>query len=256
MASPIGFFDSGIGGLVIHAEVRRLLPEADLVYVADQAYLPYGGRTLEEVRARARVMTEVLLEEGAAVVVVACNSASAAALHHLRDRYPGTSFVGMEPAVRPAAGVTARGIVGVLATETTFRGELYADGVARHARDVAVVAQTCPGLAEAIEEEGPDGERTADLVDRYVGEVVARGADVVVLGCTHYSFVAERIRARAGVTVVDPATAVARQVVRVAGADGGGDGRSVFLTTGDPDRFADRLAELYGRRPPVGRLAR
>ncbi len=249
-AGSIGIFDSGVGGLGILREVRAVLPSADLVYVADQAHSPYGERGLAAVRERAFAVSEYLIEAGATTVVVACNSASAAALHELRDRFPTVSFVGMEPAVKPAVGATQRGTIGVLATEATFQGELFSSVVDRHARGVSVVARACPGLAAAIE----DGDDTDDLIRRFTSDVVRRGADTIVLGCTHYSFVAERIQVAAGdgVSVIDPAPAVARQVERVrSDHDGTGSGVTRFLTTGDPGRFVSQIERLTGSSHPT-----
>ncbi len=235
----IGIFDSGIGGLSVYREVRALLPDADIVYIADQGFGMYGERSLDEVRQRSVEIVEQLLDAGAGVVVVACNSASAAALHYLRDRFPDTPFVGMEPAVKPATGVSENGTIGVLATSATFQGELFASVVDRFAADHEVVAVACAGLAAAVEaDEGVD-----ELADRYVGEAIGGGADVLVLGCTHYSLIADRIAAAAGgVPIVDPAPAVAAQVARV--ADGNGSGTVRFITTGDETRFATQLARL------------
>ena len=247
----IGVFDSGVGGLGVLGEIRSLLPDASLVYVADQSFSPYGERGLDAVRDRAFAVSAYLIGEGATTVVVACNSASAAALHELRDRHPTVSFVGMEPAVKPAAGATRRGTIGVLATEATFQGELFSSVVDRHARGVSVVARACPGLAAAIEE----GDDVDDLVHRYTTDVVGRGADTIVLGCTHYSFVADQIRAAAGadVEVIDPAPAVARQTARVStGVTHRGPGATRYLTTGDPKRFAAQITRLTGDQIDVG----
>ena len=246
----IGVFDSGVGGLGVLGEIRLLLPDAALVYVADQAFSPYGERGLDAVRERAFAVSAYLIGEGATTVVVACNSASAAALHELRDRHPTVSFVGMEPAVKPAAGATRRGTIGVLATEATFQGELFASVVDRHARGVSIVARACPGLAAAIEE----GDDVDDLVHRYTTDVVGRGADTIVLGCTHYSFVADQIRAAAGadVEVIDPAPAVARQTARVStGVTHSEPGATRYLTTGDPERFAAQITRLTGDQRDV-----
>jgi glutamate racemase len=249
-ADAIGVFDSGVGGLAVLTEIRALLPTADLLYVADQAHAPYGERGLASVRARAFAISEYLIDEGVTTVVVACNSASAAALHELRERFPTVSFVGMEPAVKPAAGTTKRGMIGVLATEATFQGELFASVVDRHARGVSVIARACPGLAAAIE----DGADVDDLVNRYTADIVDRGADTIVLGCTHYSYVADRIRAAAGVgvEVIDPAPAVARQTARVrSDRDATGTGTTRFSTTGNPVRFAAQIERLVGTTPKV-----
>jgi len=243
----IGVFDSGVGGLGVLIEIRERLSRADLVYVADQAYAPYGERDLDDVRSRAFAVTGYLIGRGVGTVVVACNSASAAALHDLRDRFPDTAFVGMEPAVKPAAGSTRGGTIGVLATEATFQGALFASVVDRHAKDVVVVSRACPGLALAIE----DGADPGDLIDRYTADVVRKGADTIVLGCTHYSFVADRIRSAVGegIHVIDPAPAVARQVERV--SEGGADdgrGTTTYVTTGAPERFAAQIERLIGTR--------
>jgi glutamate racemase len=246
-AGSIGIFDSGVGGLGILSEVRALLPSANIVYVADQAYSPYGERGLAAVRERAFAISAYLIDVGVSTVVVACNSASAGALHELRDRFPTVSFVGMEPAIKPAVGATQRGTIGVLATEATFQGELFSSVVDRHARGVSVVARACPGLAAAIEE----GDDVGDMVRRFTTDVVGRGADTIVLGCTHYSFVADRIQTAAGdgVSVIDPAPAVARQVARVQSDDGvAGAGVTHYLTTGDADRFALQIERLTGIR--------
>jgi len=250
----IGVFDSGVGGLGVLREIRSLLPGADLVYVADQAFAPYGERGLGAVRARAFAISDYLIDAGSSTVVVACNSASAAALHELRERFPSTSFVGMEPAVKPAAGVTRRGTIGVLATEATFQGELFASVVDRHGRGVSVVARACPGLAAAIE----DGGDFDGLVNRYTEDVIGRGADTIVLGCTHYSFAADLIRAAAGpgVEVIDPAPAVARQTVRMRGDRAEtASGATRYLTTGNAGRFAAQIERLMGERVEVRSVA-
>jgi glutamate racemase len=250
----VAVFDSGVGGLSVLREIRRLLPEADLRYVADQAHAPYGERTLDEVRERAVAVSGHLIDRGAAVVVVACNSASAAALRHLRAVYPATPFVGMEPAVKPAALSSRRSVVGVLATEATFQGELFSSVVDRHARDVAVIARACPGLARAVEDLDLTDPELHRLLASYVEPVVARGADVLVLGCTHYSFLARQVAAIAGdgVQVIDPGPAVARRVAAVAADSGGasGSGGLDLATTGDPGAFSSQVERLLGWTEP------
>lgn len=249
-AGPITVFDSGVGGLTVLREIRTLLPDEDLLYLADNEYGPYGDRSLEEVRARSTRVVGSLVDRGAKMVVVACNSASAAALRGLRLRHPTTSIVGMEPAVKPAAIASDRAVIGVLATEATFQGKLFSSVVDRHARGVSVVARACPGLAAAIEADDPAIDQ---LLETYVGSLTGRGADVIVLGCTHYAFVADRVAAIAGpgVEIIDPAPAVARQVERVLGAErlrSGVEwsGTTVYLATGEAGRFAARAGELLG----------
>jgi len=244
-AGSIGIFDSGVGGLSILREVRALMPDRSLVYLADHAYAPYGSKGLEQVRRRSVAIARFLRERGAGTIVVACNTASAAALHHLRDVYPDTPFVGMEPAVKPAARRSARRVIGVLATPATFQGELYASVLDRHAAGVTVVEAAPEGLAMAIDE-----GRIADAVEILrvpIGEMIEAGVDRIVLGCTHYAFVADVVAELAGpgVEVIDPSPAVARQVVRVAGSSAA-VGPVEYLTTGDPDRFAVRVEGILG----------
>lgn len=247
MAS-VGIFDSGVGGLSVLAEFRRLAPEHPVIYLADQVWAPYGEKSLETVRQRAVAVTRFLVELGCELVVVACNSASAAALHHLRDVFPGVAFVGMEPAVKPAAGQSERGVIGVLATKATFQGELYASAVDRHATGTKVVEQACPGLAEAVERLGVDAPETIELVTRYVIPLRDAGIDTLVLGCTHYPFLLPTIERLAGdgITVIDPAPAVARQTLRLLGARATG-GTTTFLTTGEPAAFAAQIEILLDR---------
>ncbi len=242
---PVGIFDSGVGGLSVLAEFRKLAPDHAVVYLADQAWAPYGERGLTEVRDRAVAITDYLVGLGCRLVVVACNSASAAALHHLRETFPDVRFVGMEPAVKPAALQTRRGVIGVLATDATFQGELYASVLDRHANGAAVVEAACPGLAAAIERKGVDHEDTVELVDRYVAPLRQAGVDTIVLGCTHYPFVLLAIERAAGegITVIDPAPAVAKQALRLLGetAEGGG---TRYLTTGNSHGFAAQIEAL------------
>ena len=253
----IGVFDSGVGGLSVLREIRRLLPAADLVYLADQARAPYGERSLAEVRSFAEGITDHLIARGALPVVVACNTASAAALRHLRARRPESAFVGMEPAVKPAATLTSTGRIGVLATQATFQGELFADLVARYGEGVEVLTRACPGVAARMEEV-PEDPATADLLAAFALPLVEQGADVLVLGCTHYSFLRGALAARVGpgVTIVDPAAAVARQVARVA-TDAGtqiGAGATTYLTTGHPPRLAEQVRILLGETVRTGHV--
>jgi glutamate racemase len=238
------------------------LPDHDTLYLADQAHVPYGSRALEEVREFAVGITRFLLEEGADVIVVACNTASAAALHHLRAAFPHVPFVGMEPAVKPATENTRTGIVGVIATPATFEGELFASLVERFASDVRVLTQVCPGLVDAVEEGALDTSETLALLEKCLQPLVEAGIDELVLGCTHYPFLRPLIERVVGerVEIVDPAPAVARQVGRVL-AQYGLDvkkrraGRHLFYTTGDPTAFAAMLRRLVGYQGEVRGLS-
>ena len=259
MASqPLGIFDSGIGGLSILREIRARLPNHDLIYFADQAHVPYGPRPLDEVRQFSEAITRFLLEQGAGLIVVACNTASAAALHHLRATFPAIRFVGMEPAVKPAAETTESRVVGVLATPATFQGELYASVVERFAQGVRVINQTVPGLVERIEAGDLDGAASRRLLQAALDPLLAQGADTLVLACTHYPFVIPLITEIAGasVRVIDPAPAIARQAERVLGEIGlassaGESGRLRLITSGDASQLQAMAARVIGEHSPA-----
>ena len=214
LVAPIGVFDSGVGGLSVLREIRRLLPRADLVYLADSAYCPYGGRRRDEIRERARAISRFLVEQQhAQLIVVACNTATVAAIEDLRQSFQ-EPIVGMEPGVKPAAAITRTGVVGVLATGVTLAGSRFARLVERYAEGVEIITQPCPGLVEQVEA----GDLTSrDLVDTYVHRLTEERADTLVLGCTHYPFLKPLIAQAAGphVELVDTGPAVARQVMRV-----------------------------------------
>jgi len=231
----IGIFDSGVGGLTVYKEVRRLLPRAEVVYLADRGNAPYGNRSLAEVETIAAACTTHLLNLGASTVVVACNTASAAALHPLRAQFPSVPFVGMEPAIKPAAAMTRSGVVGVLATAATFQGELFSSLLDRYATGLEVITQACAGWAEMVEAGVVEGVLANQEVNRYLSPVLDMGADTLVLGCTHYPFLHNTIAAIAGPQrpIIDPAAAVAAQVARVA-TDPGDNGRTTLHSTGDP----------------------
>lgn len=208
----IGVYDSGIGGLSVWKELAALMPEQDYVYVADSSHCPYGAKSPDYIVSRARAVTDFLTGQGAEAVVVACNTATAAAISYLRSHY-SLPFVGMEPAVKPAALASRTGVVGVLATTNTFKGSLYRDTVMRYASGIRVIEKVGWGLVEAVER----GEVPTELIRRYVGEMTEEGADVIVLGCTHFPFLQPEIQAAAGpgVRVINPAPAVARQTRRI-----------------------------------------
>ncbi len=247
----VGVFDSGVGGLTVWREVARQLPHESTLYLADQAHVPYGERSLLEVRRFSEAIVRFLLDGGAKVVVVACNTASAAALHHLRRAFPEVPFVGMEPAVKPAVERTRTGVVGVLATEATFQGELFASLLDRYAEDAEVLTQVCPGLVEAVEAGEIETAETEALLRTYLTPLVEAGADQLVLGCTHYPFLRPAIERIAGseVSIIDPAPAVARQTGRVLARDDGRSNRSLparhqFYTTGDVATFTTIVKRL------------
>lgn len=267
--SPISVFDSGVGGLSVLRAIRQQLPHEPLIYLADQAHVPYGPRPLEQVRAFAEGITRFLLAPGtsrpstpgAKLIVVACNTASAAALQYLRQTFPNGFFVGMEPAVKPAAEHTRSGVVGVLATPATFQGALYTSVVERFAKGITVLSHTCPGLVAQIESGHLDTPEIRHILEDALHPMLEQGIDTVVLGCTHYPFVIPVIQEITGpeVRVIDPAPAVARQVGRLLderglrhppdkppvgyGIEPGEPG---IITTGDPRHLETLLPRLLG----------
>jgi len=220
-SAPVGVFDSGVGGISVLREIRRLLPHENLVYYADSGHCPYGGKTREQIQARAVAITEFLMARGAKLIVVACNTATIAAVEHLRATYP-IPFVGMEPAVKPAAAQTRSGVVGVLATGAALAGDKFHKLVAAHAGGVRVITQPCPGLVEQVEAGLLDAPETRALVERYTAPLLEQGTDVMVLGCTHYPFLRPLIQdvVGKGVSLIDTGAAVARQAQRLLEREG------------------------------------
>jgi glutamate racemase len=252
VSNPIGVFDSGVGGLSVLREIRRELPAEDLLYVADTANAPYGDRDAAFIRERALAIVARLADEGVKAVVVACNTATGLAVDALREHYD-LPIVAIEPAVKPAALQTRSGVIGVLATTQTLASERFSKLVATHASGVTVLTQPSPGLVEQVEAGDLSSEQTRMLVARYVGPIVARGADSIVLGCTHFPFLRRAIEAVAGpsVTIIDPATAVAREVRRrldaaVLLAPDAHHGTERVWTTGPAEKTRDVVASLWG----------
>ena len=240
MAS-IGIFDSGCGGLSVYRELVKVLPNERYLYFSDNAHCPYGEKTASYIQDRARAITDILLGMGADIIVVACNTATAAAIATLRAEYPQVPFIGMEPAVKPAALGTKTGVIGVLATAGTLKGSKYLHTRGIYGDDVEIVEHVGEGFVELVENGILDGPEAEATVRASVQPLLDEGADTIVLGCTHYPFlrpVIERV-AGPGVKVIDPAPAVARQTVRVLAEHGipTGDGPfSVDLYfSGEPD---------------------
>ncbi|HSU14794.1 glutamate racemase [Longimicrobium sp.] len=259
MSGPVGIFDSGIGGLSVAREIRQLLPAEHLLYVADSAFVPYGDRTVDEVRARTLAAGRWLQAQGARILVVACNTASGAALELLRERL-SIPVVGLEPAVKPAVAASRNGRVGVMATVGTLRSERYARLVANYANGSQVISQPCPGLADLIEDGHLDDEVLHARMAEYAAPLKEAGVDTVVLGCTHYPFVREQIAAALGpdVRIVESGPAIARQTERVLREAGelepGGAGSLRILTTGDPAEVGAVAARIWGEPLPVQHL--
>jgi glutamate racemase len=212
--SCIGLLDSGLGGLSILKEIRLQMPNIPVYYVADQAHVPYGKRALAEIRAFTFAITRFLLQEKSVkLIVIACNTASAAALNLLREEFPGVPFIGMEPAVKPAANNTKSGAVGVLATPATFEAEMFQSLVERFAADIQVVTNTAPGLVEAVEAGALNHPGTRRIIEAGVRPMLEQGVDTIVLGCTHFPLVMSLFREVVGekIDIIDPAPAIARR---------------------------------------------
>lgn len=266
----IGVFDSGEGGLSVLKEITRLLPEAEYIYYSDNAHCPYGEKSPEYIQDRARAITERLLKEGADVIVVACNTATAAAISVLRSEYSDASsqevrdrvleltggrhdhicFIGMEPAVKPAALGTRTGVVGVLATAGTLKGSKYLKTKESVDDQVNVFEHVGRGFVELVEDGRLSGSEAEDVVKASLGPLLSAGADIIVLGCTHYPFLLPVLQKVAGpdIRFIDPAPAVARQLVRVLKRDG-------MLSAGEASSALARNASAVPSSPHVKLLS-
>jgi glutamate racemase len=256
MSAPVGIFDSGIGGLSVAREIRRELPSEDLLYLNDSAYVPYGDRTVDEVRARTLAGGRWLERRGAKLLVVACNTASGAALELLRERL-SIPVVGLEPAVKPGVAMSRNGRIGVMATVGTLRSERYARLVEAYANGSQVIAAPCPGLADLIEDGHLDDDVLRGRMPEWTGALKQAGVDTVVLGCTHYPFVREQIAAALGpdVQIIDSGPAIARQTARVLRERGElnpvGTGSLRLLTTGDSAEVGAVATRIWGSPIPA-----
>ena len=214
-AACIGVFDSGVGGLTVLRELRRQAPNVPLHYVADTAHAPYGSRTADEIVHRCLRLSEHLIAQGAAVLVVACNTATAHAVQALRERWPGLPIVGTEPGIKPAVAATRNGRIGVLATPATIASARYQSLLSRHSGMAQVISQPCPGLADLIERGDFESPALRDVLDRFCAPLRAAGVDTVLMGCTHYPLIQPLIQAALGpdVQLLNIETAVARQAL-------------------------------------------
>ena len=262
-SGPIGVFDSGVGGLSVVRSLLHQLPNESLLYVADAMHCPYGTRSEHEIQALSEGISRFLLAEGAKVLVVACNTASAAALAYLRERLPETSFVGVVPAVKPAVEMTRSGIVGVLATPVTFHGRPYVDVVEHFGAGARVLSTTCAGLVERVEAGDLDGPEPMSLLRACVDPLLRAGADTLVLGCTHYPFLIPALRRIVGddVQLVEPSEAIAAQTIRVlrsAGRLAPSDNhpKRVYATTGEDQSLTRAIHSLLGEGPSTSDVAR
>ena len=245
----IGIFDSGSGGLSVLKEILKVLPGERYIYFSDNAYCPYGNRSREYVISRARTITSILLEKGCEAIVVACNTATAAAIETLRVEFP-VPFIGMEPAVKPAALGTELGVIGVLATAGTLKASKYLNTKGKYENDVKIIEHVGEGFVELVERGVLSGPEADAVVEKSLRPLLDAGADIIVLGCTHYPFLIDTVRKIAGpdVRVIDPAPAGACQLVRVLKERGiGPDEGSLsveLLSSGDPETLK-KLAATF-----------
>jgi len=249
--APIGVFASGVGGHSVLREIRPRLPRESLLYVADSGYVPYGEKTPEQIRARSRSIARFLIAQGAKALVVACNTATAAAVAELRELHD-LPIIGMEPAVKPAAQATRSGVVGVLATTGTLQSARFAALLDRFAGSIQVVTQPCPGLVEYIEQGELDSARVRELLHGFTRPLLAAGCDTLILGCTHYPFVRATLQSMlpAEVILIDTGAAVARQLqqrLEAKGMTAAGPSRPCrFWSSGDPATLQRTLPVLWG----------
>ena len=253
LAQPIGIFDSGLGGLSVLREVNTLLPAEDVLYYADSAHCPYGGRSIEFILERSVAITSYLVEHGAKLVVVACNTASSVALGRLREVFH-VPIVGMVPAVKPAAIATRSGKIGVLATPRTVTGEALAALIREHAHNVRVYSVPAYGLVDLVEAGRTTGSEVEAALQPLIQPLTAKGVDTLVLGCTHYPFLRAAIAATAGehVSIIESGEAVARRTAAVLRtnrllSDRSRRGRLVLLSSSDAERTGVVASLLLGR---------
>lgn len=253
LSGPIGIFDSGVGGLSVLKEIRKLLPFENLIYVADSAHVPYGNKSPKFILERSTKISEFLLSKGAKSIVIACNTATAVSVKPLRLKWPDIPILGMEPAVKPALAKTKTGIVGVLATVGTLKSAQFAALLDKFEAKTRVVLQAAPGLVEHVERGDLSSLELRRLVATFVKPLVSKKVDVIVLGCTHYPFLREVIQQEAGpqVVLVDTGEAVARQLERrlleLSLIESGGiAGRTTFYTTAASESTLKVLSALLG----------
>jgi glutamate racemase len=266
-SGAIGVFDSGVGGLSVLRHIRHALPNEHLIYVADSGHVPYGDKPASYIEQRSLALASFLIEQGADAIVIACNTATAAAAATLRSRF-NIPIIGMEPAVKPAVAATKTGVIGVLATVGTLASARFAALLERYAGEVEIITQGCPGLVEQVERGELSGTATRELIARYTAPLLARGADTLILGCTHYPFLASLITEVVGdsITLVDTGAAVARQLhsrvqaelptrkipVRPKLVEGRAGAQ--FWTSGDAAQASHIMPMLWGEAVAVQRL--
>jgi glutamate racemase len=252
-SNPIGVFDSGVGGLSVLLRIREELPNEDLLYIADSKHAPYGNKTREYIEERSITISRFLVAHDVKAIVVACNTATSAAISKLRSIFD-LPFIAIEPAVKPGVRITESGIIGVLATEETLRSEKFRNLRMLFENKAEIICQPCPGLAEQVERLNITGEKTVELLNGYISPLLKRGVDTIVLGCTHYPFLLPLIKDIAGpdVKIIDTGTAVARELARRLNEEGiknssDDKGRELFWTSGEVNEYRNVIKSLWGK---------
>lgn len=256
----IGVFDSGVGGLTVLRAIHQQFPSEQLLYVADSTHAPYGERETGYIADRCLAIAQFLQQQPVKALVVACNTASVVALSRLRDTFQ-LPIIGIEPAIKPAASVTRSGVVGVLATSQTMQSHSVKRLCELYGQDVDIILQPCPGLVDHIERAELKSQHTTRLLQEYLTPLIDKGADTIVLGCTHYPFVSDAIKEIVGsnVTVIEPGTSVARQLgrrldelnLRTISSTGTSDQRVTFYSTGNAEDTATIISSLWGHAVSV-----
>jgi len=245
----IGVFDSGLGGLSVLAALVDALPQADFIYFADTAHVPYGDKSDAQIQARVLAIGEELVQSGCQLLVAACNTATATAVEALRQAHPGIPVVGVEPGIKPAAQLSVSRCIAVLTTEATAKSQRLARLIDAHAAGVEVLIEPCPGWATHVEQLQLDDPALAADIRQRVQPLLDKGVDCLVLGCTHYSFLAPLLRGIAGprVHLVDVADAVARQTQRLAGPlrQTQGKGKIILRASAHPEKLHAALGKLH-----------
>lgn len=252
--------DSGVGGISVLKHIHALLPHENLLYVADSKYAPYGNKTPAEITARCFAVADFLIAQNVKALVVACNTATAAAIDAMREKYP-LPIIGMEPAVKPAAEASKNGVVGVLATVGTLKSAQFAALLESYGRNVKVVTQACVGLVECVERGELESTETKALIRQYCAPLLADGADTIVLGCTHYPFVKDAIREIVGgkISLIDTGAAVAKQLKRQLEENGflstsSQPASTQFWTNSEADNAEQVIEALWGESAEVKNL--
>lgn len=255
--NPVGVFDSGVGGLSLLKNIREQLPGEDLIYIADSGFAPYGNRSKEYIENRCLTLSDFLLEKNVKAIVVACNTATAAAISKMRSIYT-VPVVGMEPGVKPAISLTKTGTIGILATTETLKSEKFQNLVNRFCHECEIVTRDCPGLVEQVEKMDLSGSSTLEMVKKYLSALLEKGADTIVLGCTHYLFLTPLIEKITGpdIRVIDTGTAVARELtrrLRESGilAENSRTGTEQFWTSGIPENIQAVIERLWNAKVEV-----